>query len=184
MNPILKNKKVVLVVASNGFQQLEYSIPKKLLETEGITVITASDGAGGAVASDGATALVDITLDALNPLEYDGVFFIGGSGALEHLDNSTSYHIISQAKKHKIPYGAICISSRILAKAYGLDGIRATGWNGDNALDTIFKSFKAILVDRDIVIDKLVVTASGPEAAAKFGQGILYVLEKNELSNE
>lgn len=184
MEKILQGKKVIFVIASNGFQEVEYGIPKALLEAEGIKVVTASNKPGGAIAGDGTTTPVDITLDKINLPDYDGIFFIGGSGALENLDNSTSYHLISQAKKHEIPYGAICISSRILAKAYGLEGKKATGWNGDNALPTIFAGFNITLEPHDIVTDGYVVTASGPEAAEKFAEGIMRVLRKKVLESK
>ena len=177
----LKGKKVILIIASNGFQQIEYGVTKKLLENDGIKVITASNKPGGAIAADGTTTAVDITYDAINPCDYDGIFWIGGPGALEHLDNATSYHLASQAKKHTIPYGAICIAPRILAKAYALQDKKATGWNKDNALETIFKSFGVIYTPHDIVTDDLVVTATGPEAASQFAEGIIRVLTKKML---
>lgn len=174
-------KKVVLIIASEGFQEVEYGVTKKLLENEGIEVITASNKPGGAIASDGTTANVDITLEKINPRDYDGIFWIGGPGALEHLDNATSYHLACEAKKHEIPYGAICIAPRILAKAYALQDKKATGWNGDNALETIFKSFGVVYTPHNIVTDDLVVTASGPEAASQFAEGIIRVLTKKTL---
>lgn len=162
----LSGKKIVLVIASNCYQPIEYGVPKEILRKEGAIIITASDKPSGALASDNSTTPVDITLDALVPEKYDGIFFVGGPGALECLDNSISYHIISQAKKHNIPYGAICISTRILAKGYGLQNKRATGWNEDLALKVLYPSFGVTLVERHpVVIDELVVTAVGPSAA-------------------
>lgn len=180
----LTGKKVVFIIASDGYQAIEYGVPKSILEQQGIKVITASDKPGGAVAHDKSTTPVDITVDELNVPDYDGIFFIGGPGAMEYLDNSTSYHIASQAKKHNIPYGAICVSPRILAKAHMLEGKKATGWNGDNALETIFKGNGVIFVDHDIVTDGLVVTAVGPKSADKFAEGIIRVLTKKMLKQE
>ncbi len=112
----LSGKRIALIIASEGFQPIEYNVPKEILRKEGAMITTVSDKPGGAIAKDKTTANVDITLDQLKPEDYNGIFFIGGPGALEHLDNATSYNIISQAKKHNIPYGAICIATRILAK--------------------------------------------------------------------
>jgi deglycase len=180
----LKGKKVVFIIASNGYQSLEYDLPKELLESIGIKVLTASDKPGGAVASDESTTPVDITIDKLNVQDYDGIFFIGGSGAMKCLNNSISFHLISEAKKHTIPYGAICISTRILANAEALVGKKATGWNGDNALETFLKGHGAHYEKKDIVTDGLVVTAVGPKAADLFAQGIIRVLTKKELQEE
>lgn len=181
----LKGKKVVFVIASNGYQPIEYGTPKAILQEYGIKVITASDKPGGAVASDGSTTAVDITIDQLNPTNYDGIFFIGGPGAMECLDNSISYRIASEAKKHAIPYGAICIAPRILAKANALAGKKATGWNDDMALETILRGNGAEYAKgHDIVTDGLVVTAVGPKAAEQFADGIMRVLTKKALKEE
>jgi len=179
----LTGKKVLFVVASNGYQAKEYSVPKKMLEDHGAVVLTVSDKPGGAVAHDKSTTHVDYTLDNVAISDFDGIFFIGGPGAMDQLDNSKSYHLISEAKKLRIPYGAICISSRILAKAYGLEDKKATGWNGDNALGPILKGYNAIYKPDPIVTDGFVVTAIGPEAAEKFGEGIIRVLTKKSLQD-
>ncbi|OQA36035.1 MAG: DJ-1/PfpI family protein [Candidatus Dependentiae bacterium ADurb.Bin331] len=180
---VVHDKKVVLIVASEGYQPLEYEITKNELEAEGIEVLTASDRAGGAVASDGSTTPVDLTIDQLNIGSYDGIFFIGGSGALDCLDHSTSYHLIAQAKDRKIPYGAICISTRILAKAGGLTGKKATGWDGDHALSVIYKLNGVTYEEgKEMVTDEYVVTASGPKSAKEFAQGIIRLLTIETLS--
>ena len=175
---LLMGKKVVLIIASAGYQPLEYEVPKKILTDNGIIVITASDKAGGAIASNESTAIVDTTINALNVSEYDGIFFIGGPGSLDCLDNPDSHHVISQAMKLGIPYGAICIAPRILAKAHALVGKKATGWNEDNALQTIFEGHGVIYDPKDIVTDGLVVTAKDPSAAELFAQGIMRVMTK------
>ncbi len=178
----LKGKKVVFIVANDGYQPIEYSVPKRILEEKGITVITASDRPGGAIASDNSTTPVDITIEELKPENYDGIFFIGGPGAMEHLDNSISYAIANKAMNLGIPYGAICISTRILAKGKTLEGVRVTGWDGDNALETILRGNGAEYAKgHDIVTDGLVVTATGPKAAEQFADGIMRVLTKKHL---
>lgn len=182
---VVQGKKIILVIASEGFQPIEYLITKKALEKVGVIVITASDKLGGAVATDRSTTPVDISIDQIRIQDYNGIFFIGGSGTLTCLDHSISYHILAQAKKYHIPYGAICIATRILAKADVLNGKKATGWNGDNALDVIFKLNHVLYQqDKDIVTDGLVVTATGPHVAQEFAQGIIRVLTKKELHEE
>ena len=179
----LKGKKVVFVIADEGFQQVEYGVPKGILEAEGIKVITASNKPGGAVAVDNSTTPVDITLDQLNVADYDGIFFIGGGGAMDNLDHDLSYKIINEARRLNIPFGAICISTRILAKAGALVGVKVTGWDDDNALETILKGNKAIYEKAPIVTDGLVVTATGPQSAKEFAEGIKRVLTKKALGS-
>lgn len=166
-------KKVLFLVAAEGFQPLEYGEPKQRLEQAGITVITGSDGHTQAIAKDGSRVSVDITLADVQTNEYDGVFLIGGPGALDHLDTQETHRIINEAMLLQIPYGAICIASRILAKAHVLTGKRATGWNGDGALATIFEQHNVQYVQLPVVVDGTIITAVGPEAASAFGDAII-----------
>lgn len=170
--------KVILVIASDGFQQIEYNDAKKVIENAGIKVITASDKPGGAVAKDKSTAVVDLVLDDIDMANFDGIFFIGGPGALQYLDVPQCYSLISQARELYKAYGAICIATRILAKAGALKGLRCTGWNGDNALPTILQGYGAIFDDKPMITDGLVVTARGPKEAVLFGEGIVRVITK------
>ncbi len=169
-------KKILLVVAGTGYQQTEYGVPKKILEDAGFVVHTASDIPKQATAKDGSMTLVDITLPKINADDYDGIFFIGGPGAINHLDNQESNRILNEIMILDRPYGAICIAPRILAKAHVLVGKKATGWNEDGKLEEIFRSNNVEYLSQAVVVDGNTVTASGPEAATEFGQAIITLL--------
>ena len=169
-------KTILLVVAYEGYQQLEYNEPKKILQDNGFTVVTASTKPGAAVAKDGSTTPVDILISKAKATDYAGIYFIGGPGALEDLDNQTSYTLIQQAAQHKVPFGAICISPRILAKAGVLKGKKATGWNEDNELPGVFKEHGVIYEKAGVVTDGTVITATGPKTAQDFGKAIVKLL--------
>lgn len=168
---------IVLIVAAVGFQPIEYQHTKEALEAGGLTVITASDGSGTAKASDGTQIPVDFTLADINLKQYDGIFLIGGPGALEHLDNKTVIKLFQKATKRNLPRGAICISPRILAKAGILTGFHATGWSDDHKLAGIFAEHGVTAeLTKPVVTDGRVVTATGPRAATQFGQAIVKVV--------
>jgi protease I len=169
-------KIVILVVAFEGYQQMEYLNTKKVLEEAGYTVKTASINKGAAIAKDGSTCQVDFTLDEISPTKYAGIFLIGGPGALNDLNTLKMQHIINETYDKHIPVGAICISTRILANAGILDGKRATGWNGDNELDAIYKKHDVKYVKEEAVTDGLVITATGPESADAFGKAIVALI--------
>jgi protease I len=164
---------VVLVIASEGYQSIEYSVPKSILENSGITVITASDKPGMATSQDGATTRIDTTLDKVSVDDIDALFFIGGTASLDHLDNEASHTLLNQIAKKRKPFGAICLSVRILAHAGVLVGKRATGWDGDSELEKIFKQAGATYIRNDVVVDGNLITAVGPHAAQEFGAKIL-----------
>lgn len=171
--------KVLFVIASQGFQHIEYRTPKKLLEEAGFFVETASDAPGVATGKDGSEQKVDLTLEQVDPKNYDAIYFIGGPGALEHLDNQESNRILNEVMILQKPYGAICISPRILAKANVLVGKRATGANSDGKLPEIFANNNVEYVNQPVVVDGSVVTAEGPDAAEEWGNAIVELLRKS-----
>jgi len=167
-------KKVLLIIASVGYQSVEYSAPKSVLEEAGFEVVTGSDHSGMAQAAyDGIKTKVDIVLDNIDIENFAGLFFMGGPGALENLDNEKSYGLLQNWVATGKPFGAICISPRILAKAGVLRGRKATGWDGDKNLAEIFAQNGVEYVKDDVVTDGDVVTASGPAVAKEFGEEIL-----------
>lgn len=169
---------IILVVAHTGFQPLEYSIPKKILTDAGFKVITASTIAGTATSSIGTTTKVDITLDKLNLNDFDGIYFVGGPGALDNLDNATSYKLLQSVAAAQKPYGVICISPRILAHAGVLKTKKATGWDDDGELADVFKKHGVSYIHKPVVVDGTIITATGPSAAEEFGNSIVRLFKK------
>lgn len=170
-------KKALFIIAHEGFQPVEYKIPKDILFRAGVSVVTASDDGGTAVAAGtGEKVKVEKVLDEINTAEYDGVFFIGGPGALENLNNGKSHRIIRKAVEEGKFLGAICISPRLLAKAGVLRGKKVTGWDGDGKLGGILFSAGAEYVHEPVVADGKLITANGPQAAEEFGRRILTCL--------
>ncbi len=171
-------KPVLLVVASEGYQQIEYSQTKKALEAAGLFIKVASNNTIPAIAKDGSTVAVDLLLSAVDTKQYSGVLFIGGPGTMENLDNEVSYRIIKQADTNQIPIGAICMATRILANAGILTDRRATGFDGDGMLSSIFKNYDIEYVHSPVVVDGLIITATGPEAATQFGTQAAQLIKK------
>lgn len=174
----LENKKVALIVAFRDFRDKEYFLPKEILEGAGVKVITISNKEGIAIGADGGEAKVDLVLENLNVEDFDGIFFIGGPGALNNLDNETSYKIAREALEKGKLVGAICISPVILAKAGILKGKKATVWTSplDKSGEKILKENGAQFLKENVVVDGKIITASGPEAAKDFGEKIVEFL--------
>lgn len=171
-------KKVALVVASEGYQQIEYNNTAEVLKSDGIQVITLSDKPGLAMAKNGDSVKVDTVVTDFEISSVDGIFLIGGPGAIEHLNTEVVYELLKQAQMLQMPYGAICVSPRILAHAGVLTGKKATGWNGDGQLERIFSMHHVKIENKAVVVDGNVITASGPEAADHFGAEIVRLINK------
>jgi putative intracellular protease/amidase len=169
-------KKILLVVAGVGFQEKEYFDTKTVLESAGFEVVMASDIGGEAISDSGNRVKVNITLDLVDSSQFDGIFFIGGSGALKHLDNQESNRILNEAMILQKPYGAICIALRILARAHVLVGKEATGWDEDGELSQIFAQNNVGYVREPVVVDGNIVTARDRFVAKDFAQAIVHLL--------
>lgn len=172
-------KKVLFIVAHEGYQPIEYAIPKKLLEDAGFSVVTASDAPGIATATDDTKTPVDMVVQDAIVAEYDGFFLVGGSGALEHLDNHITHKLLTLAVKSHKAVGAICIATRILAYAGILKDRKATGWNGDNELLDIYQKSGAIYTACNVVVDNQIITATGPNTAREYGEQVITLLQDN-----
>lgn len=171
------HKIVLLLVAQKGFQSKEYFDTKYELEHAGIAVVTVAPPGEEAVSHMGDGVMPDLALSEVKLSDYNGVFAIGGPGALEYLDNEETTRIYKEAQMMgDYPYGAICISPRILAKAGVLTGKRATGWDSDGKLQDIFDSYGVVRVNESVVADGIIVTADGPAAAHDFGKKIVEII--------
>lgn len=177
---LMTQSSVLFVIASEGFQNIEYNVPKDIITLAGFTVKTASDKMTPAVAIDGSTVEIDYALKDINVDHFHGIFFIGGPGAMDCLDNEESYAVIKKAMHARLPLGAICIAPRILAKAGALRGKHATGWNGDGKLEEIFEQHGTVYVRNNVVTDGTVITAAGPQSAEEFGNQIVSILQDNK----
>jgi len=71
---------------------------------------------------------------------------------------------------------AICIAPILLAESGVLKNKNATVWNGDKNQEIILQNNGATYINQNVVIDKNIITANGPEAAEEFGNAIVKYL--------
>lgn len=177
---VSSTKPVLLLVAQDDFQTYEYHNPKRVLEDAGYRVVTASNIVGTARSTADEHVPVDRAIADIRVEEYSGIFLIGGPGAMAHLNNDIVHQLMRDTALANIPYGAICVSPRILANAGLLVGKHVTGWNKREDLPEFFADARAIFVDEPVVVDGLLVTANGPRAAEDFGKSIVSLLKASQ----
>jgi protease I len=174
----IENKKIAVIIAFRDFRDEEYFVLKEILEKAGAKIFTVSDLPGEAVGKDGGEAEVNLQLEKLNPGEFDAVAFIGGPGALKHLDNQDSYNIAKETVLKEKILAAICIAPIILAKSGVLKNKTATVWTGtfDKSGLNFFKENAVIYQDGAVVMDEKIITAKGPESIQEFAEVIIALL--------
>jgi len=174
----LEGKSIAMIIAFRDFRDEEYFTPREILEKAGAEIKTASNKMGRAIGADGGDVEIDFLVSELNPADFAAMVFIGGPGALKHLDNEDSYKIARQAVSQDKVLAAICIAPVILAKAGILAGKKATVWTNpmDKSAVKILEDKNAVFEEKPVVVDGKIVTGNGPAAAEKFGQAIIEVL--------
>ena len=175
-------KKVAIIIASKDFRDEEYFIPKQILEDNKITVKTVSDKPK-ALGRFGGEAEADILIDNLDIDSFDAIIFVGGQGAVELLDNQTSYDLIKGAVESDKIIGAICIAPTILANAGTLKGKKATVWSSgmDKSAIDIIRLNGGSYEKKAVVIDGNIVTGENAESAEEFGNAIVQMLTKDSI---
>lgn len=171
-------KKVLMIIAPKDFRDEEFREPKAVLEEKGVKVTVASTATGTAKGMFGMQVIPDITVDKVNPAEFDAVVVVGGSGSQTYLWNNLQVHKIVQSLHQQGGLvTAICISPVVLAKAGILEGKKVTVFRTATTLNELEK-VGALISDAPVMVDGKIITGKGPEAAREFGQKIAESLLK------
>jgi protease I len=170
-------KRIAMIIAHDGFQDVEFSIPYRFFNDHGAKVEVFSNKNGTATGAFGLEAEVNGTLDQLKVDDYDAIVFIGGPGTPTLRKEARALEIAQEAVKKGKVLGAICWSPTILAKAGVLNGINATVWLGNDSeygmtTNMVLAKYGANYAGQDLIIDGKIVTANGPPAAEKYAKAI------------
>ncbi|MBL7206690.1 MAG: DJ-1/PfpI family protein [Candidatus Aenigmarchaeota archaeon] len=166
--------RILLVIAPENFRDEEYFHTKEELEATGIETETASKRMGECMGMLGKAAVADITLDAADIDDYDGIIFVGGTGSSVYFEDENALEMAKKAfEKGKIA-AAICMAPSILANAGILNGKRATAYQSE---EENLKNKGAEYTGEPVTIDGNIVTGNGPEAARDFGKEIARAME-------
>jgi deglycase len=168
-----KGKKIVMIIARSNFRDEELLKPKEVLEKNGVAVTVASSSLKEATGMLGAKVKPEMLFTNINIADYDGIIFVGGSGANEYWDNPTAHKIANDANNAGKIVGAICIAPVTLAKAGLLKDKKATTYS--STVNDI-KACGAKYSGADVERDGNIITATGPTVARKFGEAIVTAL--------
>lgn len=167
-------KKVVMVIAHNGFRDEELLQPKQILEKDGIEVKVASSDLSKARGMLGVSVKPDMLLTDIKMQDFDAIVFIGGRGATEYWDNVFAHKLAQEAISLNKIVGAICIAPVTLAKAGILKGKKATVWPSEASQ---VQAGGANYTGRAVEEDDNIITSNGPSAASEFGETLLRAIE-------
>jgi protease I len=173
--PTLQGKSILMILPHQDFRDEEYQEPRQIFEARGATVIVASSSLEIAKGALGAQVKPDLLLKDAAVGDYDAIVFVGGPGAQEYWNDPVAHAVAQDAVAQGKVLAAICIAPTTLAKAGVLKGKNATVFSSEaEALKACGANYTGASLERD----GLIITANGPQAAAKFAEEIAKALEE------
>lgn len=160
---------VVMVIAPTLFRDEEYAEPKRVLESRGASVTTASVTPGECIGKLGLRVQAEISVSDAASRDWDAVVFVGGAGAAVYFDDSAAHSLARRAAGGPGVLSAICIAPSTLAHAGLLSGVRATAFPSQEE-DLV--AHGALWTGEPVTTHGRIVTGNGPEAATEFGQTV------------
>jgi protease I len=167
----LQGKKVA-IVATDGFEQVELTEPKKALESAGATVDVISPNPGeikGWNHTDwGDKTRVTKTLDQAKPTDYDALVIPGGQINPDKLRiEPKAVAFVKEFVASGKPVGAICHGPWLLVEADVLKNRTATSYP---SIRTDLRNAGAHWVDKEVVTDENLITSRRPDDLPAFNQ--------------
>ena len=164
------NGKTIAVLVTDGFEQVELTKPREAFEQAGAKTVLVSlkDGKvqGFHHFDKGDTFAVDVVVDAAHAASFDGLLLPGGvhnPDALRASPKAVAF-VKAFADSGK-PIAAICHGPWVLVEADVVRGRTVTSYP---SIKTDLKNAGAIWVDREVVVDKGLVTSRKPDDLAAF----------------
>jgi protease I len=170
----LKDKKIVMIIAHNGFRDEEYKEPRAIFDKNGIKVTVASSSLELAKGMLGAKVKPDINYKDIKVDDYDAVVFVGGVGAQEYWNDSKAQQIAKDSVTKNKLLAAICIAPVTLANAGVLEGKKSTVFSSEKGF---LKAKGANYTGKNVEVDGKIITADGPTSAKDFGDAIIKALD-------
>ena len=167
----LHGRKVAILLAPAGSEQVEFTEPKKAVKDAGadVDVIGAEPGEARTYNHDlepGETFTVDKTFDKVSADDYDALIVPGGTvGADKLRGNADAVRLIRGFFQAGKPAGVICHGPWTLVEAGVVRGRTLTSWP---TLATDIRNAGGTWVDQEVVTDQGLVTSRSPRDLPAF----------------
>jgi len=176
----LSGKKVA-ILATDGFEQVELTEPRKALNEAGATteVVSLKDGEikGWKFKEWGDTVGVDKTLQQANPQDYDALLLPGGVINPDHLRmDPAAVEFVRKFADSGKTIAAICHGPWTLVEADVVRGKSMTSWP---SVKTDRKNAGAKWVDQEVCTGGQFITSRKPDDIPAFSQAIIEAMSKS-----
>ncbi len=171
-------KKRVAAIATDGFEERELTEPVKALRDAGALVVIVSTKGEPIQAfqhqQPSIKVAVDTTFDRTSPDEYDAVLLPGGALNADAMRTEPmAQEFVRDMDRRGKPMAVICHAPWLLVSAGLAKGRTLTSW--PTIADDI-RNAGAEWVDREVVVDRNLVTSRGPKDLPAFNKAMLGLL--------
>jgi len=171
MNPKLQGMQVAILV-TDGFEQAEFTKPKKALETEGTITKVASEKRGQVQGFNHDTKAdsfkVDLTFDELDASSFDAVLLPGGVMNSDHIRLlPAAQNFVKTMQQQGKPIAVICHGAWLLVSSGLVSGRTLTSWP---TLQDDIRNAGGKWVDRQVVSDGNWVSSRKPDDIPFFNE--------------
>lgn len=165
----------IAILATDGFEQVELTEPRKALQDAGADTEVVAPKAGrirGWKTRDwGDEVGVDATLEDADPKDYDALVLPGGVMNPDHLRmEPRAVAFVKAFFDADKPVAAICHGPWTLIESGAVRGHRMTSWP---SLQTDLRNAGANWVDQEVVVDGNLVTSRKPDDLPAFNREIV-----------
>lgn len=164
-----------LIISADNFEDAELLVPYYRLKEEGIQVDIASVKKGKIKGKHGYEVEVDKTLKEVNPDDYDILILPGGKAPETIRKEKEAITIAKHFFQKNKPVSAICHGPQTLISAGLLKGMHATCYK---SVAQEMKDAGAIYEDREVVVDKNLITSRQPSDLPAFLRETMKMLKK------
>jgi len=180
MSNELKGRKIA-ILATDGFEQVELTDPKKNVEAAGATteVLSVKDGSikGWKFTEWGDTVPVDKQVSKANVDDYDALILPGGQINPDKLRmEKAAVDFVQRFVKTGKPVAAICHGPWMLIEAGVVKGKTVTSWP---SVRTDLKNAGANWVDKEVVEDGNIITSRKPDDIPAFSNAVIAATAKS-----
>jgi deglycase len=169
------NQKRVAIITENGFEEVELTSPKKAMEDAGIKVDILSSEQGKVKAWNqdhwSIELPVDVNISDANPFDYDALMIPGGVINPDKMRTQKDYvNFAKDFMESGKPVAAICHGPQLLIETGLLEGRKMTSYP---SIRTDLKNAGAEWFDKEVVVDKGLVTSRSPKDLDAFNRKLL-----------
>ena len=174
------NGKKIAILATDGFEQVELTEPRKALDEAGATTVViapkSGDIKGWKFKEWGDTVKVEKTLEDANPNDYDALVLPGGVISPDHLRmDPKAVNFVRQFVATGRTVAAICHGPWTLVEADAVRGKKVTSWP---SVKTDLKNAGAHWVDQEVVTDGQFIFSRKPDDIPAFSKAIIEAVSR------